>query len=825
MPRATYGDDVKARVRRLFEALMSLDDLADDNCDIKFRWDESNSAQPKLIVETTLRHLEALTKKDGKGHLTKAQIREALQRMEDFLGILADNRLQKRGTEKWDFTLTPWFKESAKNLDKFDTEWENRRPEKSKQQAASTTAATLKKPSTEYKKSCFCQAPSLPQYFVERPEHQQAVKNALLDQEADRPGTLVVSAIYGLGGIGKSTLAAALAHDLEVQTHFPDGVLWVTLGQNPDLLPFLGNWIRQLGDRDYKPITVYDAKLQLQTLLYDKKALLVVDDAWNPEHVEPFRVGGSNCRVLVTTREAVIKGATRYDLDVLSLKQSLSLLQKSRGVQLTSDEQQLAEELATTVGFLPLALDLAAAQVAEGVTWAELLEDLQADIARLETLNLPGLEQYSSEEKRKHYSLIASFNLSLRSLTPEMLRQFSWFGILPEDVTITEVMAATLWEMTPRQALTTLRSFKSKALLQLGVTLGEQKQTYKLHDLMHEMAKKLLISEPSAEHPQQLPGLGLKSLADGHSMLLERYRRKTQAGLWHTLPNDGYIHAKLSWHLEQAGKKEELHQLLQEETKEETKAGKNGWYEACDRLGQTAIFVTDVARAWRLAEEISKENSSHSIRLQCRYALMTASLNSLAANLPKELLIALVKKKVWTQEQGLAYALQIPDPEKKVSTLTSLAEYLSQVLKEQALQTALQVAREIADEYNRAKALTALADKLPQALMPEALQVAREIADEYYRANALTTLADKLPQVLPEALQVAREIADEYYRANALTTLADKLPEVLPEALKVAREIANESYRADALRALADKLPQALMPEALKVAREIADES
>jgi hypothetical protein len=546
MPRATHGDDVKARVKRLFAVLLSLSDLNEDNCGIDFRWDDSGS--PKLVVKTTLRHLEALTKKDGQGHLSKTQIREALQRMEDFLGILADNRLHKRGTENWDFTLTLWFRESAKNLEKFEIEWDNRRPEKSKQQAAATTQ---KAKTTEQKKSSFCQAPALPQYFVERPSHQEAVKNLLLSQVAALPGTLVVSAIYGLGGIGKSTLAAALAHSLEVQTCFPDGILWVTLGQNPDLLPFLGNWIQSLGDYNYKPVTISDASMHLQTLLYDKKALLVVDDAWNPEHVEPFRVGGSKCRVLITTREAVIKGATRYDLDVLTPDESLALLQKTC-VSLTQDEQQLAQELAVTVGYLPLALDLAAAQIAEGVTFAELLKDLKANIAYLETFDLPGLEKYSSEEKRKHCSLIASFNLSLRSLTPEMLRQFAWFGILPEDVNITPAMASTLWSITPRQALTTLRTFKTKALLLPGTAVGEHSSTYRLHDLMHDMAKRSLAREVSPQQ-HELPGLGL-NLADAHSLLLERYSKKTQSGFWHTLSDDGYIHRNLSWHLEQAGR-------------------------------------------------------------------------------------------------------------------------------------------------------------------------------------------------------------------------------------------------------------------------------
>jgi len=499
MPRATFGNDVKARVKRLFAVLMSLSDVNEDNCGIIVKWHKSGSEIPKLVVKTTLRHLEALTKKDGQGHLSKSQIREALQRMEDFLEILADNRLHKRGTENWDFTLTPWFTESTKNLEKFDVEWDNRRPKKSKQAAATTQ----KEKTTKHKPSCFCQAQALPQYFVERPEQQEAVKNLLLSQAAERPGTLVVSAIYGLGGIGKSTLAAALAHNLEVQTYFPDGILWVTLGQNPDLLPLLSGWIQRLEDYNYKPVTVNDASKHLQTLLYDKKALLVVDDAWNPEHVEPFRVGGSNCRVLVTTREAVIKGATRYDLDVLTPDESLELLQKYCG-SLKLDELQLAQNLADTVGCLPLALDLAASQIAEGVTWAELLKDLRAEIAYLEALNLQDFEKSSSEEKGKHYSLIASFNLSLRSLTPEMLQQFAWFGVLPEDVNITPAMAATLWDITPRQALTTLRTFKTKALLLPGITLNEQQSTYRLHDLMHDMAVRCLTSEPSPHNPHEL---------------------------------------------------------------------------------------------------------------------------------------------------------------------------------------------------------------------------------------------------------------------------------------------------------------------------------
>ncbi|MEI2583108.1 NB-ARC domain-containing protein, partial [Scytonema sp. PRP1] len=695
------------------------------------------------------------------------------------------------------------------------------------------------------------QMPSLPQYFVERPEHHKQIKTCLLSLEGNRTGILVVSAIYGLAGIGKSTLAAAVAHDPEVQAQFPDGVLWVTLGQQPNLLALLSNWIQSLKDYDYKPLTPEDASKHLQTLLYDKKALLVVDDAWNPEHVEPFRVGGSSCRVLVTTREATIRGAISYDLDVMTPNESLELLQKSQNNPLTGAEKQQAQQLAQTVGYLPLALDLAAAQVADGVSWQELLEDLNLEIARLESLQTPGADSCTHEEQRKRYSLIASFNLSLRSLIPEMLQQFAWFGVLPEDVVITHTMAATLWEISPKEALTTLRSFKTKALLLAGSTGDDQKQTYRLHDLMHEMTKRLLTTNSQVD---DLPGLSLTPPA-AHALFLERYQVKTKNSLWHTLQDDGYIHAHLTWHLEQAKQVNELHQLL----REETESGHNGWYEACARLGQTGSYLTDISRAWKLVEDFwSKAALPQVIGLQCRYALIRASLNSLAAKiLPENLLVALVKKNVWTPEQGLAYALQTPDLKQRVNLLVALVDDLPQNLKEQAQRKALTGVRAIQDEWSRANALGALANKLLPELIPGALRVAQAIQNERDRANALSTLADKLPtELMPEALAAARAIQDEGYRANTLSALADKLPTelmpealaaaraiqgkrnranalkalankeplVLPEALVAVRAIQDENYRANALSALADKLPTELMPEALAAARTIQNE-
>ncbi|MCA2718489.1 NB-ARC domain-containing protein, partial [Microcystis sp. M169S2] len=709
------------------------------------------------------------------------------------------------------------------------------------------------------------QAPPKPSYFVERPEVSIELKKLLLSETTEKTGTLVISAIYGLGGIGKSTLAAALAQEKEVQAYFPDGIFWATLGQQPDILSFLHGWIQALGDYNFKPTGIDAASLHLRTLLADKKALLVVDDLWNVEDIEPFRVAVNQCKLLVTTREVPVKGAIRYDLDVMTESQSLALLTGYLKQELNLPDQKQAKILAKIVGYLPLALELTAAQIEDGILWAELIEDLRAEIANLEILDRLEAGDTANEEKRKHYSLIACFNLSLKRLNGQRLRQFSWLGVLPDDVTITEKMAATLWDCQVREARQTLRYLRGKALLLTGVS-SELLTSYRVHDLLHDLARNLILASPHPETDYQLPGLGL-SMAEAHQQLLQRYQRQIKispltplekggkevevplekerspltplekerspltplekggkevevplskgdlgGSNWHTLADDGYIYNQLLWHLEKAGQIAQIHLLLREETAE----GHNGWYSQCEREGKTAIFIKDVSRAWQLAEEHFIENPTKSIGLQVRYALITTSLNSLATNIPPELIAALVKHEIWTPAQGLAYVRQNQDSEKQAAGLTAISSYLPPAL----LPEALEIARGIGDEYNRARALTGLAPHLPENLLPQALEIARAIGDERYRVKALTRLAPHLP----ETLATAKEIGDKYDRAEALTGLAPYLPTILPEALATAREIKSEYNRAKVLTELAPHLPESLLPEALEIARAIGDE-
>ena len=653
----------------------------------------------------------------------------------------------------------------------------------------------LPRQSTHTKPGIPFQVPPLPAHFVDRPEISQDLTQRLLSENPHHQGTLVISAIHGLGGIGKTVLAQALAYDPHIKERFCDGILWVTLGQEPDLLPLLSGWIEALRDYDYKPTTVKAASDYVRSLLYDKAVLLVVDDAWDVEHVEPFRVGSDKCQVIITTRRADVAEETNaqlYSLDLMSSEQSLALLARRLDRELGEQEKPKARKLAEELGYLPIALDLAAARILRGQTWEQLYQALTAEVARLEVLG--GVRRRRKRETR----LEASFNLSLNAIREEdaeIWENFIWLGILPEDVSIASPMVATLWQVDMEEAAERLELFWNDALLLPGVpvVINEREwNTYRIHDLLYDLARHWLTR-------RKQPGLGL-DLPDVHHQFLERYQANLTDGLWHHLPDDGYIHNHLTWHMEKAGETEVIHQLL----KEETGSGRNGWYLACEKLGKTAVFITDVARGWQFAEEEFDSAPTKAISLQCRYALITSSLNTIAANIPSELIVALVENKTWSIAQGLAYTRQVQDFNQRAEVLREIAPHLPEIWSE-----ALAVVRGMGNEKYRVEMLREIAPHLPENLLPEALAVVRGIGDEKYRVEALREIAPHLPEIWPEALAAVRGIGNEKYRVEALREIAPHLPEnLLSEALAVARGMGNEKYRVEALKEIVHAIYQ-----------------
>jgi hypothetical protein len=118
--------------------------------------------------------------------------------------------------------------------------------------------------------------PGLPPHFP-RPGDFQALKDAVLTGLSNRVALTGAGKIgvQGMGGIGKSVLAAALARDPEVRHAFPDGVLWITLGQTPNVIARQSQVAEAFDERSQTFTDVQQGKSHLSTLLQERSCLLI----------------------------------------------------------------------------------------------------------------------------------------------------------------------------------------------------------------------------------------------------------------------------------------------------------------------------------------------------------------------------------------------------------------------------------------------------------------------------------------------------------------------------------------------------------------------
>lgn len=135
--------------------------------------------------------------------------------------------------------------------------------------------------------------------FVPRPTEMDALRDMLLDARGDAVG--ITTAFTGSGGMGKTTLALALAHDQRIQSAFYGGQLLIELGQQPNLLLVLRAALHDLTGENSDAETVKQATDKLAAAIADRRVLLVIDGVWNWLHLDPFMQGGPKCARLVTS--------------------------------------------------------------------------------------------------------------------------------------------------------------------------------------------------------------------------------------------------------------------------------------------------------------------------------------------------------------------------------------------------------------------------------------------------------------------------------------------------------------------------------------------
>ncbi|MFF3562707.1 ATP-binding protein [Streptomyces sp. NPDC002574] len=205
-----------------------------------------------------------------------------------------------------------------------------------------------------------------------------------------------VVAVAGPPGVGKSTLANRLAH--EVRQHYPDGQLYVNLGAGRgDPMPpdtALARFLRALGDDepDRSGGDGADADAltdRYRSLMADRRALVVLDDARDADQVRPLLPAGAHCLTIVTSRPlpADLPEAAAHELAALGPDDALDLLARVSGSGDAAADPEAAAAVIRACEGLPLAIRLAGARAARSrLGIAELAARLEDERSRLDEL-------------------------------------------------------------------------------------------------------------------------------------------------------------------------------------------------------------------------------------------------------------------------------------------------------------------------------------------------------------------------------------------------------------------------------------------------------
>jgi DNA-binding SARP family transcriptional activator len=328
--------------------------------------------------------------------------------------------------------------------------------------------------------------------FTGRREDLEAL-DALLPASATGDGlTVVISAISGRPGVGKTSLAVHWAH--RVRDRFPDGQLYVNLrgyDNSPAAEPAqaLAQCLRALGvPPAHLPQDEEELAGLYRSTLAGKRVLILLDNAATAEQVRPLLPGSAGSLVVVTSRDdlrglVALHDARRLVLDVLTPSEAHTLLVRILGEDRVAGEPDAAAELAKLCGYLPLALRIAAANLASRPmhSLAEAAEEL-ATGNRLDHLTIDGDQQTA---------VGAAFDMSYRAISPEARELFRRLG------------APLRTEFTAHAAAALIDGPVSRAKVLVGVLvnahLAEQYAPgrFRLHDLIHLYAVDRALAEDS----------------------------------------------------------------------------------------------------------------------------------------------------------------------------------------------------------------------------------------------------------------------------------------------------------------------------------------
>jgi len=281
--------------------------------------------------------------------------------------------------------------------------------------------------------------------------------------------------LHGQGGIGKTVLAAALARDVEVREHFPDGVYWVTVGERGDVVALQLELLERLGAARPELRSREVAAGALHETLAERRCLLVVDDVWTTAAAAAFDVTGPLGRVLYTTRDErvlVSVGAEVRRVDVLPGRVARALLAELTGERVDVLPPAAVDRVLAATGRVPLALALVGAVVGRGGRdWDEVAGEL--DAAR------------GTFRDHPYADVFKAMQVGVAALDEHLAAAYGMLAVYPQDERVPVAAIARLWGQvnaaaTLEQAGVMLQRLAARELLVLD------ENAISFHDLQHE---------------------------------------------------------------------------------------------------------------------------------------------------------------------------------------------------------------------------------------------------------------------------------------------------------------------------------------------------
>lgn len=619
--------------------------------------------------------------------------------------------------------------------------------------------------------------------------------------------------LQGLGGVGKTTLAIRLAHQLA--PHYPDAQIFVDLkgasAQPLSVAAAQAHVIRAYLPTGRLPESETELRHLYQTVLAGKRALLLLDNAVNAQQIAPL-IPPESCLLVVTSRQHIsLPRMFSSRLESLPPAEAREMLRRLLP-QLSIGVEPIAE----LCGYLPLALRLAASAMTQNPDMS--VGHYARHLARV---------QHEGAKR----PIEAALRLSYELLVPGLRKLWRTLAVFPD--TFDTGAAAAIWQIHPARAANALQRLMAYSLVERNRATGR----FRLHDLLLHLAEAWL-TDAERVVMRHRHAAHFQSVLHEADALYEQGREFLKQGL---------DLVDLEWHNIQAGQIWAAGHLEYDRMA----------CELCNSFPDAGRYVLDLRQHPRERIRWSEAAlaAAHALKRRKAAAKHLITLGDSYADLSE------VQHAIDCYEQALALVRGGKDQRGEAAALIGLgtAYYLGGGLNRarEFQESALKIAQEAGEQRLAAHALGNLGithyslgnPRNAIELLEQQLRSARELGDRRSESHALGGLGlahyalgelHRAIELLNEQLTITREIGDRRGEANALSNLGsahaglnnyEHAVTCHEQALLIAREIADRRSEVNALGGLGiayyqqGRLPRALemLDRQLLIAHEIGD--